>query len=77
MKSPKLLVLSALVAGLAAPVGAYGQSDGLYISGGLGSAIPRDSDIDGTGINLRAEFDPGIAAAVAVGTTFGGNLRGR
>ena len=64
-----------IAAGLAWPLGAAAQSEGPYISGAIGGVLPRDSDIDGSGINAEAEFDPGYVGAGAIGTTFG-NWRG-
>lgn len=76
MKLSKLLLLSTIAAGLSLPMSAAAQSEGPYISGGIGGVLPRDSDIDGTGINAEAEYDPGLAGAAAIGTTFGSNWRG-
>lgn len=71
MRHWQSLVTSAMLIGMAWPLGAAAQSEGPYISGAVGGVIPRDSDIDGTGINVEAEFDPGYVGAAAIGTTFG------
>ena len=55
---------------------AVAQSEGLYISGGLGGVIPRDSDVTGTGINSEVEFDAAPVGSLAIGSTLGGNWRG-
>lgn len=66
----------ALLAAAAMPTAVMAQSSGPYISGALGFVQPTDADITGTGINTEAQFDPGFAAAFAIGTTLKHNWRG-
>ncbi len=63
-------------AGLALPVGAAAQSEGLYLSGGIGGGWPQDAEYTGAGFNAEASLDLGLSASLAIGTTFGGNWRG-
>ena len=37
--------------------------------------LPRNSDIEGSGINTQASSDPGLSVSVAIGSTFGGDWR--
>ncbi|MEX2614961.1 MAG: OmpA family protein [Alphaproteobacteria bacterium] len=76
MNSSKYLPVALLAAGLAWPQVSAAQSEGLYISGGVGGVFPRDSDVDGPGVNSNVEFDRGPVGSIAIGSTLGGNLRG-
>ncbi|MDA0664304.1 MAG: outer membrane beta-barrel protein, partial [Proteobacteria bacterium] len=76
MNPSKYLPVALLAAGLAWPQVSVAQSEGLYISGGVGAVFPRDSDVDGTGINSAVEFDAGPVGSLAIGSTLGGNWRG-
>ena len=76
MNPSKYLPVALLAAGIAWPQIAAAQSEGMYISGGVGGVFPRDSDVDGAGINSNVEFDEGPVGSIAIGTTLGGNLRG-
>mgnify|MGYP003626734952 CR=1 FL=1 len=76
MNPSKILTTSILAAGLFWPQLSAAQSEGLYISGGVGAVFPRDSDVDGTGVNSNVEFDAGPVGSLAIGSTFGGNWRG-
>ena len=76
MNPSKYLPVALLAAGLAWPQVSVAQSEGLYISGGVGAVFPRDSDVDGTGINSTVEFDAGPVGSLAIGSTLGGNWRG-
>jgi len=55
---------------------AVAQSEGLYISGGIGGVLPHNSDIEGGGINSEVSFNPGFSVLAAIGSTLGGNWRG-
>jgi OOP family OmpA-OmpF porin len=72
----KLLNMSVVIAGFAWPMNAVAQSEGLYISGGIGGVLPHNSDIEGGGINSEVSFNPGFSVLAAIGSTLGGNWRG-
>jgi len=52
-----------------------GADRGWYISGLLGAHQTNDSDVEGSGINVEAEFDWGLAGLVGVGFDYGSNWR--
>lgn len=52
-----------------------GNDRGWYISGLIGLQQTNDSDIDGTGINVEAEFETGIAGLAGIGFDYGSNWR--
>lgn len=48
---------------------------GWYIAGMAGLHQTNDSDIEGSGINVEAEFDSGLAGLAAIGFDYGRNWR--
>jgi outer membrane protein OmpA-like peptidoglycan-associated protein/opacity protein-like surface antigen len=66
----------ALVAlGLGWSAGAVAQSKGIYVSGGISAALPRDATIVTNASSTEVEFVPGLSYSIAIGSTLGGNWR--
>ena len=61
--------------GMAWPIGAFAQSNGYYLSGGISSVLVGDSEIEGSGVKTRAGYDPGFSGSMAVGLAFGDSWR--
>lgn len=66
----------ALFAGMSLPIGAVAQSEGLYMSGGIGGVWLQDAEFTGVGFSSEASFDSGFFGSVALGTTIGDKWRG-
>jgi len=55
---------------------AMASDPGFYVTGSAGLSMPRDSNIDGTGVNTSAALDNGWAAFLGAGYGFANGLRG-
>jgi outer membrane protein OmpA-like peptidoglycan-associated protein len=77
-KALNLVLAAPLCAALAAalPFAAADAADkGFYVGVGVGANWVRDSDINGNGINVDAEFDTGWMGALSAGWAYGNGVR--
>ena len=73
LRRTKHIILAALTA--FAPLAASAADQGFYLGAGLGANWTRDTDITGTGTNLKAEFDTGWTGALSAGWAYGNGAR--
>ena len=65
-----------LTASAAHAQSAMSADPGFYVTGSAGLSMPRDSDIDGTGVNTTASLDEGWGAFLGAGYGFANGIRG-
>ncbi len=70
-----LKILLSAIAVLVWTAGVHAQSNGLYLSGGIGGVLPLDSDLENRGITSETSFDPGLVGSLAFGSTLDDNWR--
>lgn len=55
---------------------AMASDPGFYVTGSAGLVMPRDSDLDGTGVNTSASLDKGWGAFLGAGYGWANGIRG-